>query len=185
MSNTSSPPSNPRASAARASLARSLATLRAQGATLWQGLSARERAGLVSLAVLLALAVLWWGLLAPTLKLMQRYPQQWRNETQVLQSMQVWAQEAQRLKTVPAIPAAQAKQWLQQQQSAQNPAMRITLGADRISVLCKQLGAQELAGWLRDARLNAGALPREVRLTADGAASTWSGEMVLVLPHAS
>jgi general secretion pathway protein M len=102
--------------------------------------------------------------------------------------MQRLAQQAEALKALPQLHAADALRALQtatEQRLGQ--AAKLTAQGDRASVTLTRVSATQLAAWLADARANARATVQDMRLTRDaaspsGSAPLWSGTLALALP---
>lgn len=170
--------------------------------THWQALAPREQTLVLAAGGLIALALLWWLAVAPTLATLRTAPARHAQLDAQLQHMHRLRAEAQQL------------------QSAPNPARGDTVGAlrtalaqrlgntaqlnvvgDRATVTLKGAPAGALGQWLAQARSNARAAPIEARLARSAATSAntaapatlgnpaaaaprWDGTLVLALPPA-
>lgn len=151
----------------------------------WSQLAARERTLLGTAAVVVALALLWQGLLAPSLRTLRTSTAQGQALDTQLQHMQTLQAQAKALQQ-------QAPLGYDDALRALNLATRQTLGstaqisvsADRANVTLQATGADALAQWLAQARLNARSVPLEARLTrtVTPGGITWSGVLVMALP---
>jgi general secretion pathway protein M len=156
--------------------------------SFWQRLAPRERA-LVALAALVVAVGLVWGLLLnPALNTLRQAGQERVALTAQAQQMQRLAKQAEALKALPRLNAADALRALQtatEQRLAQ--AAKLTAQGDRVSVTLTRVSATQLAAWLADARANARATVQALRLTRDVSAQSshaplWSGTLSLALP---
>jgi general secretion pathway protein M len=161
----------------------------------WATLGAREQRLVVIASVLVVAALLWWVALAPALQTVRSAPAQHAEVDAQLQNMRALAAEAATLR---------AQRALSYEESLRNleSSVKQTLGAgatlsvsdSRASLTLKGVGANALAQWLSQARVNARVVPSEARLqrslagaasAAAGAANsnaTWDGMLVLALP---
>jgi general secretion pathway protein M len=151
----------------------------------WAALGTRERRGLLVAVVLVAAAVLWQFLVAPTLVTLRTADTQARALDTQLQQMLALQKQAKALQTQPALGFDDALRALTQatQQTLGNTA-DIFVTADRAKVTLKGASADSLARWLSQARLNARSLPVDARLTSTTtpAGTAWSGVLVMGLP---
>lgn len=160
---------------------KALAPLRAR----WAGLAPREQALVRLAAALLALALLWWLLLAPALGTLRQsdarhaaVDAQWR-QVQQLQA------EAEQLRSAPRHAADDAPEALRgATEQHLGAAARITIAAGRATVTLTDAPAAQLAAWLAQVRGGAHASPVQAQLTRVAGASPvrWSGTLVLTLP---
>lgn len=154
----------------------------------WNALAGREqRAVLIALAVL-ALAVLWWLLLAPAIATLRNAREQGPQLEARLLHMKALQAEAEGLQSAPKIGYDQSLRALE-------AATRQRLGAngqlgvlgDRATVTLRGTTADALAAWLAQVRIDARALPSEVRLVRSPVSGIptnpgWDGTIVLALP---
>ncbi len=157
-------------------------------ATRWNALAPRERRA-VRIAVALAVAaLLWWLLLAPALQTLRTArAQQPVLEAQLLQ-MRALQQQARELQAAPKIDYDQALRAVEAatKQRLGNTAQFGVLG-DRATVTLRGTTADALAAWLAQVRIDARALPSEVRLVRSPVSGIptnpgWDGTIVLALP---
>lgn len=161
---------------------------RQTAATHWNALAPRERRAVRIAAALLALALLWWLLLAPALQTLRTArAQQPVLEAQLLQ-MRALQQQARELQAAPKIDYDQALRAVEAatKQHFGNTAQLSVLG-DRATVSLRGATADTLAAWLVQVRIDARALPSEVRLARSPVAGVptnpgWDGSVVLALP---
>ncbi len=169
----------------------------------WAGLAPRERQS-ISLAMgTIALALVWWVLLAPALQTLRAAPAQHAALDLQLQRMQRLEAEALRLQadlapptaeSAGALPAARPdmQRALQDSVSSQlGTGARLVLQGERAQLTLKNVPAPALAAWLGQARQNLKVSTVEMRLTATAgpaqASATephWDGSLVLALPPA-
>jgi general secretion pathway protein M len=169
----------------------------------WAGLAPRERQALSFASGPIALALVWWLLLAPALQTLRAAPAQHAALDLQLQRMQRLEAEALRLQadlpaptadSAAALPAARPdlQRALQESVSAQLGAgARLVLQGERAQLTLKNVSAPALASWLGQARQNLKVSVVEMRLTAtagpaqaSAAESHWDGSLVLALPPA-
>ena len=170
-------------------------SLQTQATSFLARLAPRERRLLTGAAVLVSVAAVWWIAVSPALATLRRANVLHPQLDAQLQQMQGLKAQALALQTQPKLAGDEA-------QRALTAVLKQTLGAaaqlavvgDRATVTLKGAGADALAQCLVQARINARAVPTEVRLvrgiapnTAPGAAAstTWDGTLVLTLPPRS
>ncbi len=154
----------------------------------WNALAVRERRAVRIAAALVLTALLWWLLLAPALQtLRSARVQQPQLEAQLLR-MRALQQQARELQAAPKIDYDQALRAVEAatKQRFGNNAQFGVLG-DRATVTLRGASADALAAWLAQVRIDARALPSEVRLVRSPVASIptnpgWDGSVVLALP---
>lgn len=153
--------------------------------TRWEQLAARERNMLLATLAIVLIALLWQLVLAPSIKTLRTAPAQAQLLDAQLQRMQSMQTQARALQ-------AQASLGHDDAVRALNLATKQTLGTtaqisfqgERANVTLQAAGADALAQWLAQARLNARSTPVEARLSriATPAGVTWSGVLVMGLP---
>ncbi|WP_159910872.1 type II secretion system protein GspM [Pantoea sp. 18069] len=171
--------------------------------TRWSALAPRERQALSLASGTIALALVWWVLLAPALQTLRAAPAQHAALDLQLQRMQRLEAEALRLQAdlpppitespgaLPA-PRPDMQRALQESVSGQLGAgARLVLQGERAQLTLKNVPAPALAAWLGQARQNLKVSTVEMRLTATtgpaeaGASEPhWDGSLVLALPPA-
>jgi general secretion pathway protein M len=147
----------------------------------WRQLKISERRLILAAFWLIFAALLWWLAIAPALKTIKEAPAQHRALDEQLQSMRSLSAEAKNLQSQPKLGLDEAQKALQSAVTQRfGSTAQLNLTGERASLTLKNASPQELALWLTQARVNARALPTEVKLTrnADG----WDGTMVLTLP---
>ena len=156
----------------------------------WHALSPRERRLLQALAVLLALALVWWGLIAPPLQRLHNSAAQRAALASAQAQMQVWQTQAQAAQQQPRLGASEAATVLRTLTAAAGPGWQLQIQGERASLQVQDATPDALAQWLVQAREQAQSLPIQAQLErADGAATQparavhWRGRLVLALPN--
>jgi len=152
----------------------------------WNQLAPREKSLLGAALAVIALALVWQLMLAPSLRTLRAATAQGLALDAQLQHMQSLQAQAKALQK-------QAPLAYDDTLRALNQATKQTLGstaqvsavADRVNVTLQAARADALAQWLAQARVNARSTPLEARLTrmATPAGVTWSGTLVMTLPQ--
>lgn len=165
----------------------------------WESLAVREQRLVLGAAVLLVAALLWWIALGPALTTLRLAKSQHSQLDAQLQQMQSLKAQAAALAAMPKVSIEEARRALESslKQTLANTAQLVVVG-NRATVSLKNASPDALAQWLLQARINARAVPAEVRLVkaataaalpADAAAGTspnpvrWDGTLVLTLPE--
>ena len=177
------------------SLNATLAPLQAR----WTAMAPREQT-LVRMAVtVIAVALVWWVAITPALRTLGSAEAQQRILEAELQTMQSLQAQAQMLQSQPAINRDDAMRALQASVTQTlGASAQLNAAGDQATLTLRSTPAEALALWLAQARVNARALPTEVRLTRAVApsspspspspspsgppAAAWSGTLVLSLP---
>ena len=152
----------------------------------WNQLAPREKSLLGGALAVIALALLWQLVLAPSLLTLRTATAQGLaldTQLQHMQSLQAQAKVLQKQAPLAYDDAVRAL----------NLATKQTLGstaqisgvAERANVTLQAARADALAQWLAQARVNARSTPLEARITriATPAGVTWSGTLVMTLPQ--
>ena len=152
----------------------------------WNQLAPREKSLLGAALAVIALALLWQLVLAPSLRTLRAATAQGLALDTQLQHMQSLQAQAKALQKQAPLAYDDALRAL-------NQATKQTLGstaqvsavAERANVTLQAARADALAQWLAQARVNARSTPLEARLTrmATPAGVTWSGTLVMTLPQ--
>lgn len=152
----------------------------------WNQLAPREKSLLGAALAVIALALVWQLMLAPSLRTLRAATAQGLALDAQLQHMQSLQAQAKALQKQAPLAYDDALRAL-------NQATKQTLGstaqvsavADRANVTLQAARADALAQWLAQARVNARSTPLEARLTrmATPAGVTWSGTLVMTLPQ--
>lgn len=163
----------------------------------WDALAGRERVLTLLAVAVVVLGVLWWLALAPALATLRAADAQHRLLDAQLQQMRSLQVQATALQTQPRLGGDDAQRTLDAllKQKLGTSAQMSVIG-DRASVTLKGASADALAQWLTQARINARAVPTEVRLVrgavagagagagagSGGVNAVWDGTLVLNLP---
>ncbi|MEY2952178.1 MAG: hypothetical protein RLZZ401_265 [Pseudomonadota bacterium] len=153
--------------------------------TRWQALVPRERAGVQLAALLVALALLWWLLLAPAWQTLRTADLQRRALDLQVQQMRALQAQAQALKSAPPLTGSEAARALEAAVKQRlGASAQLNVVGERASVTLKGASPEALAQWLAQVRVNAHALPLESHLVRSGDAggTKWDGTVVLRLP---
>lgn len=147
----------------------------------WRQLKMSERRLILTAFWLILSALLWWLAIAPALKIIKEAPAQHRALDKQLQNMRALSAEAKSLQNQPKLGLDEAQKALQSSVTQRfGAAAQLNVTGERASLTLKNANPQELAYWLTQARVNARALPSEVKLNRNG--DGWDGTLVLNLP---
>jgi general secretion pathway protein M len=147
----------------------------------WRQLKTNERRLILMAFWLIVIALLWWLAIAPALKIIKQAPAQHRELDKQLLNMRMLSTEAKNLQSQPKLALDEAQKALQSSVTQRfGNAAQLNLTGERASLTFKTANPQELALWLTQARVNARALPTDVKLNRNGDA--WDGTLVLNLP---
>jgi general secretion pathway protein M len=153
----------------------------------WAAVNSREQRLLSGAVVLVGVALVWWLLVAPPLRTLSLgKTEQGRLEVQ-WQKMQGLRAQALALQSVPKISRDEALRALDAAVRQQfGTAAQLSVLGDSATVTLRNAPADALAQWLPQVRVNARAIPIEVRLTRTNTApsgqAVWSGTLVMSLP---
>ncbi len=148
----------------------------------WQSLALRERRMVAVAAALLILSLLWFVAIAPALKTVRSAPAQLAKLDAQYQAMQRDAADAQTLRIVAPVGAAQSSAALRAATDALGSAGRIVVSGDRATLTLTSASAAQLRDWLADARGTARARVVEANLTQAAGSGGLSGTVVMSLP---
>lgn len=173
------------------SLNATLAPLQAR----WTAMAPREQTLVRTAVTVIAVALVWWVAITPALRTLGSAEAQQRILEAELQTMQSLQAQAQMLQAQPAINRDDAMRALQASVTQTlGASAQLNAAGDQATLTLRSTPAEALALWLAQARVNARALPTEVRLTRAVApsspspspsgppAAAWSGTLVLSLP---
>lgn len=147
----------------------------------WRQLKLSEKRLVLVAFWLILTALIWWLAIAPALKTIKEAPAQHRALDTQLQSMRALSAEAKNLQNQPKLGLDEAQKALQSAVTQRfGASAQLNLTGERASLTLKNANPQELALWLTQARVNARALPAEVKLNRNG--EGWDGTLVLNLP---
>lgn len=148
--------------------------------TRWLAMPGRERRLVLTAAVLVLLALLWWLALAPALAVLKSADAQHRMLDGQMQQMQRLQVQAEALRAVPTLTPAAARKVLEGTLKPLGERAQLAQQADRVTVTLKGVEPQALAQWLATARQNAHAVPTEAHLKRT-AAGVWDGTVTFTL----
>ena len=149
--------------------------LPAQLQARWDALAGRERLLVLLAATLVGLAALWWLALAPALATLRAAEVQHRLLDAQLQQMRGLQAQATALQAQPRLGGDDAQRTLDALlRQKLGASAQMSVAGDRASVTLKGASADALAQWLTQARINARAVPSEVRLVRSTVQSTLS-----------
>ncbi|WP_024539052.1 type II secretion system protein GspM [Comamonas badia] len=154
-------------------------------AARWARLAPRERTLVHAAAVLVALALLWWLLLAPPLKALRASPARHAQTNAQWQQMQQLQAQAEQLQGAPRHPGADAPALLRSSvEAAFGASAKTTIAGARATVTLTDAPASAVAAWLAQVRASSQAAPVQAQLSRVGTALPvrWSGSIVLALP---
>ena len=165
----------------------------------WEALANREQRMVLGAAMLVSAALLWWIALGPALSTLRLAKIQHTQLDAQLQQMQSLKAQATALAAMPKVSIDDARRTLESSlKQSLSASAQLTVVGNRATVTLKGASPDALAQWLLQARINARAVPSEVRLlkaastaAAPGgpvmaAATTpvrWDGTVVLTLPE--
>ncbi|XAH22701.1 type II secretion system protein GspM [Xylophilus sp. GW821-FHT01B05] len=131
----------------------------------WRALAPRERSLVRIAAIAVALALLWWVLLAPALRTLQATEVRRNALDAQQQRLMALKAEAERLKSQPRASYDESLRALEASvRDGLGGTGRLSVVGERATVTLRGTPADTLAAWLDQARANARALPQEARL---------------------
>ncbi len=165
----------------------------------WEALGAREQRLVLAACMVVIAALLWWVALGPALTTLRQAKDQHTQLDAQLQQMQSLKAQASALAAMPKVSTDDGRRALESslKQTLAASAQMVTVG-NRATVTLKGASPDALAQWLLQARINARAVPTEVRLVKAASASPapggspaasaanpvrWDGNVVLTLPE--
>ncbi|MDB5891327.1 MAG: hypothetical protein JWP47_2158 [Polaromonas sp.] len=143
--------------------------------TRWQAIAPREQALITAAAWLIGLALIWWLLMAPPLRMLGQADAQRRSLDAQVQKMQALQAQAQTLQSQPKLSREEAVRALESSvRQRLGTAAQLSVTGDRATLAFRSVPADALAQWLTQARVNARAIPSEARLSraSPGAAAS-------------
>lgn len=164
------------------------AALKSAWSARWQALQPRERLAVWVAMGVVAVGLLWWVLLSPALQTLRAADAQRVALERQHQAMLALQAEARGLQAQPRLSPAEAQRALEHTvRQTLGSTAQLQVAGERATVTIKAVGADTLAQWLTQARVNARALPTEAKLTRTpgsntSTAATWDGTVVLRLP---
>jgi general secretion pathway protein M len=148
----------------------------------WDLLAAREKVMVAGAASVIALALVWWIAIAPALATLRAADAQHRTLDAELQQMLRLQAQAQTMLGQPKQTQDEAMRLLELAiRQHLGIAARYAIQGERVTLTLTAAPSQAIAQWLTQARVNARALPNEVRL-ARNPAGGWDGSIVVTLP---
>jgi general secretion pathway protein M len=148
----------------------------------WNALAAREKTLVAAATALVLLALIWLIALGPAVGTLRGADEQHRALDAQLQQMHGLQAQAQTLQSQPKQSYDEAVRLLELSvRQRLGTTARVLVSGDRATVTLTGAGADALAQWLTQARVNARALPGEAHLSRN-AAGLWEGTLVLTLP---
>jgi len=156
-----------------------LQPLRERASALWRTRSARDRAALIVIALVLGASLVWALLIAPAVSTLRRAPSQLEAlDTQLLQ-MRSMAAEVRELRNATPVPVAQAGVAIKAAAERQGDKVRLSLQNDRALLTLQNASPEQVRALLVEARSAARARPVEANLTR--ASGGFTGTLVLSL----
>lgn len=157
----------------------------------WNATSPREQRWLIVALSLVLLALLWWLAIAPALSTLKVAKAQRAELSAQLLKMQRMQAQAKALQAQPRLALEDARHLLEASVKPLGTSAKLAIAGERATLSVRGASADALAQWLVQARLNAHAVPAQVRLqrsaaspdraTPTGQASTWDGTLLMVL----
>ena len=150
---------------------------RTELATAWAQRQPREKRLLIGAAAVIVVALAYLAI-APAVRTLKATPAQLAALDAQLQTMQRLADEAQGLRGKPAVPMEQGRVALQASATRLGDKARMSLQGERAVLTLTGVPAEQLTGWLAEARINARARVVESQLqrTPEGG---YAGTVVL------
>jgi general secretion pathway protein M len=151
----------------------------------WNLLAPRERNLLSAAGAVVLAALLWTLLLAPALRVLRTAPGQAVALDAQLQRMQTLQAQAKTLQQQAPLGYEDALRALQQAtKQTLGTTAQVSVNGERATVTLQAAGADALAQWLAQARVNARSVPLEAKINriSTPAGTTWSGVLVMSLP---
>lgn len=152
----------------------------------WNQLAPREKSLLGAALAVIALALVWQLVLAPSLRTLRTATAQGLALDAQLQHMQSLQAQAKALqKQAPLAYDSALRALNQATKQTLGSTAQVSAVAERATVTLQAARADALAQWLAQARVNARSTPLEARLTrmATPVGVTWSGTLVMTLPQ--
>lgn len=161
-----------------------LAGVRQAVAAAWAARNARERTLVALAGAVLGAYLLWAVAVVPAWRTLKTAPVRIDQLDGQLQQMQRLAAEAGELRATPPLPPEQAQAVLQSAAARLGEKARLTLQGPRATLAINGMAADELTGWLAEARVGARARVVEGQLnrTPQG---LYAGNLVLAIGSGS
>ena len=149
----------------------------------WQQLNSREKTLVSAALAVVATALLWWVAVAPALTVLKTAHIQQVALDARLQQMQNLQAEAKALRAAPKIKSADAAKALDAVVKQRlGAAAQVTMTGSQVSLTLTNVAPEALVQFLAQARMQANALPSQVRLRPSSNPQSWDGTLVLQLP---
>jgi len=145
----------------------------------WRGFAPRERRGIATALLVLAVFVFWSLFVQPAWRTLRAAPAQLDQLESQLQGMQRLAAEAQELRAAAPVSTAQAAEALQSATTRLGGTAKIALQGERATLTLTGTPPEALRNWLIEARSAARARPIEAQLMQ--APSGYSGSLIVSL----
>lgn len=145
----------------------------------WARMSPRERAMVALAAVAVGLTLLIVLGVRPAWNQLQKGPARLQQLDTELQAVQRAALEAQALRQVAPVPAAQAQAALQAATATLGAQAQLNVQGERATVQFQEVPAEALIHWLGEARRAARARPVQAQLQRGASGNHYSGTVVL------
>jgi general secretion pathway protein M len=152
----------------------------------WAQLAPREKNLLLAAAILVLTALAWQIVLAPAWQLFRTGTAQSQALDAQLQQMQSLQAQARALQQQAPLAYDDALRALTQAtKQSLGTAAQMSVNAERANITLQAVGADALAQWLAQVRLNARSVPLEARISriVTPAGVAWSGVLVMSLPQ--
>ena len=146
----------------------------------WTQASAREQTLVRLGAALLLLALVWTVAVSPALRTLRTAQTQGPQLRAQLQDMLLLQAQAKALQAKVGAPPQDAKSLMEAALPVLGESARMVFAGDRATVTLQSSSADALVQWLAQVRLNARAVPLELRLTQSK--GLWKGSEELQLP---
>lgn len=154
---------------------------RSKAAARWAAIAPRDRRLLVAALAIVMLALVWMLLVQPAWRTLREAPARIDALDQQLQKMQRLAAEANQLRSLPTVSAAQSESALRSATERLGSGARLTMQGERATLTLTGVQGEALVAWLGEVRSAARARPDEARLTRGP--TGYTGSIVVVLPR--
>ncbi|MBC7601429.1 MAG: type II secretion system protein M [Ramlibacter sp.] len=148
----------------------------------WDAFAPREKVLVAGAIGLVIFAIMWWWLLAPALATLRTSEAQRHELDAQLQSMRSMQAQAKAVQSQPKPGYDEALRLLELSvRERLGTTGRLSLQGERATITLTGTAPDTVAQWLAQARVNARALPAEVRINRN-ATGLWEGTVVFTLP---
>ena len=150
--------------------------------TRWNSFAPREQLLVGAAIIIVAVALFWLVAVGPALATLRSAEVQRRMLDAQLQTMRGLQAQAQSMQSLPKQNYDEASRLLELSVRQQlGTSARMQIQGERVTLTLTGTAPDALARWLTQARVNARALPNEVRLSRNPA-GLWVGTLVVTLP---